>query len=277
VKRETVLKTKQAEANHALNTAIQKRGAALIAVSKNPSDAQANADLDAAIREVPIQQATVEAIEQALVTARRMDRDEEVDIRRAGWLKASAQAVKLSKARAKPAEAVQGALNALQGALADLDTANDTALIAIYQATEGAEPASDLPHAQARLNSVNHVAPISLLNPVRDAFVLALYDVLKTSALDWTQHIQFATPDFLAHGSRGIAAAVARSSVGVESAIKSAHEIVGIVEVDAPDDVEPAIAPPQETRLMVKDPLTGEMVETAYTIDAVEVTWGASK
>jgi hypothetical protein len=294
-RRETVLKTKLAQAQHAMNAAIAARSRAVMDYGRGAVD---EAKLDAAIQAVKTQQGIVETIESALETARREDCEEDFSAKRAGWIAAREKAIEISASREKAAKAAETAVKALAVALRDLDAQNDATLQAIYLATAGAEPKDERERNAFGLRL--GLAPNAVHMNLRQAFVIALKDAgVGEIGVDLTGMLEFHNPSFLAHGKRdGMVAAVRASTQMIDTALIELHTQLRIIPpaVAEPDpnavqahdpygqpifDADgnpvlyvPAYAPPVQTLIRVKDRLTGEMVDELYTCDATTVEWG---
>ncbi|MFM2465187.1 hypothetical protein P0D87_16205 [Paraburkholderia sp. RL17-368-BIF-A] len=267
MRRSIVLKSAIAQAQHAYNLAINARGAAVQAVSTDPTNDKAHKALDDAAAAVRPLSDRLDRLNEAMHEAMRLDDIDDKASRREGWIAARNQAVTLSAARAEDARAVQKALDALAAALKGFEASNDAVLQAVYEAVQGAEPRG-LPNDGLMFGQRVSAAAQTVTAGIRDAFALSLRDAGIAEVFDLDALLEFKNPDFFAHGSRGLVAAVDLSTDQLGYALDHLHKTLGILHADPVAEAEPAIAPPSETDLPDG---------SVYTIDVVSVEWGAPK
>ncbi|KQR90198.1 hypothetical protein ASG35_03025 [Burkholderia sp. Leaf177] len=184
---------------------------------------------------------------------------DEVNAKKAGWIAAREKAIALSSARVKQAKALQAAIDNMAVALRDFETANDAALVAIYQATAGAAPKDH--QAMVVFGQRAAIAPRAVTDPLRAAFVMALHDSgFGEVGLSLDGMLTYQNHQHLAHGNRdGLVAAVKQSTQAIDDALTDVHKLVGVIAPDPVIEFEPTIVSPD-------DPNAG-------VIPAVE--WGA--
>jgi hypothetical protein len=276
-KRQTVLRSKLAEANHALQLAINARTASLQKVTRDPTDDKAHAALEAAMSAVAPCQKKIEALESALDGAERLDRADELDAKRAGWLAARDKAVELAGGRTSQVKALQAGIEATAAALRALEESNDAVLMAIYESLRGAEPHGA--HDCIVFGQRTHAATRAVTEELRSAFVLALKDSgFGEVGLSLDGMLDYTNPQHLAHGNRdGLVAAVAKSATTIGYAIDTLHKSIGVLASDPVSEYQTPIPGRQESTVTVRDPLTGELTEELYTLDtggAPAKEWG---
>lgn len=267
MRRATVLRTKIHEIEADLQKARNARTEALQAVSLDPTNDAAHAKLTAALEAPKGLQAHLEALTDALDSAERQDHEDELASKRAGWIAARDRAVALSAARTKSAKAVEAAVGALAVALSGLEKDNDAVLLAIYEATQDAAPKHGREHEQTLFGQRVGVITDAVTASLRGAFVVALHDAgIGETGLNLNGMLEYVGSLALAKRET-LAAAVEKSTYTIRYTLDELHKWVGIVAPDPVVESAPPIPPPEETIVMVKNPVTGEMEEQVYTCD----------
>lgn len=266
-RRATVLRSKIHEIEADLQKARNARTEALQAVRLDPSNDAAHATLNAALEAPKGLQARLEALTEALDGAARQDHEDELASKRAGWIAARDRAIALSAARTKSAKAVEAAVGALAVALTGLEKDNDAVLLAIYEATQDAAPKHGQAHDGAIFGLRVGLVTTAVTSSLRGAFVVALHDAgIGETALNLNGMLEYVGSLALAK-RESLTAAVKDSTNTIAYTLDELHKWVGITAADPVVESAPAIPPPEETIVVVKNPLTGEMEEQAYTID----------
>jgi hypothetical protein len=268
MRRTTVLKTKI----HAIESDLQKarnaRAEALTTISRDPTNDEAHAALEAAIEAAKSLQVRIDDLTDALPAAERHDSEDEIAGRRAGWLAARDRAVKLSAARVKSAKAVECAVDALAVALQDLETVNDAVLLAIYEATQDAAPKRGFEHEQSVFGQRVGVITGAVTSSLRGAFAMTLRDAgVGEIGLNLTGLLEF-VHSMAPVQRETLSAAVKKSTDTIAYALDELHKWCGVTTPDPVVEAEPAIAPPME----VEAP-DGSI----HTYDVSEITWGAKQ
>lgn len=243
MRRSEAMKVKVAQAIEREIAAKAVRDAALSALAANPEDnAEADRALSKAIADVTQAQGEAEALTAALDEAERLDRVDILDALRASALQAGEQAKATAAKRIDAATKLDALLVKLPQLLAEFEAIEAEARKHLNAALPGG------------LDFGQHYG--------RTAFN-ALGSGLQ---LEWFK----ATP------KPTLAQDIERANDSFARELDRLHKGAGLIEFEE-EPAEPfvPIPPPVTTMILVKDRITGEMVEEAYTIDAPELPqWG---
>jgi hypothetical protein len=268
VRRASVLRSAIAETQHEYNLAINARTTAVQDITRDPTNDIAHKALDTAAAAVRPLSDRLDNLQSALTEAERLDEIDEIDAKKAGWLAARDRAVALSAERTKSAKAVEAAVGALAVALAGLEKDNDAVLLAIYEATQGAAPKRGGAHDEMVFGQRVGVITGAVTSSLRGAFVVALHDAgIGETGLNLNGMLEYVGSLALAKRET-LAAAVKNSTNTIAYTLDQLHKWVGIIAPDPVVESAPPIPPPEETIVIVKNALTGEMEEQVYTMDA---------